>query len=329
MQTYCFIGSDKNAGKTTAFNYVYADLYRHNQSAKLCVTGIGINGETIDNFDGSVKPEIHLRSGSYFLTHVRHLDNQSGNYQSLQVFAEPLFHEQYLFGRCLADFTSLLEGPNSRQELLLAKEAIAKVIEDGILLLDGSIDRQFLADPLISDMLYFAILFSHSKVQQQRLVAMLHALQLPPGPLEVCSQVRRITTPDTRSLLLGPEGKVLYAGREMPFADQGLRDSCQALGRNPAWLYLAGALTRSLADFLGPLSNISLLLDNFTLYQCQSGEGSARASFRPQLALLHPVRLKAIFIREEAFLDPALLPKGVPVFNLTKKGVGNGAYSAG
>ncbi|MBU1568298.1 MAG: hypothetical protein KJ630_22075 [Proteobacteria bacterium] len=319
METYCFIGSDKNAGKTTAFNFIYDDLCRQIYPPVLCVTGIGINGESIDNFDGSAKPPIRLWSGSYFLTHIRHLQDHSGKYQTLQNFGEPHFHGQYVFGQCLADFATLLEGPNSRQELLLAKAVIVKVIDDGILLLDGSIDRQFLADPAISDMFYFAILFSGSKVQQQRAAAMLYALQLPPGPAEVCDLVRRLKSSTTKSLLLSPDGQVHYHSTEMPFSDRGLRMACEALGKKPVWLYLGGALTRSLADFLGPLANIALLLDNFTHYQCQSGDGCARAPFRSPLALLQPVRLKAIFIREEAPFDPGILPVAVPVINLFRR----------
>lgn len=320
METYCFIGSDKNAGKTTAFNFIYDDLCRQSPRPELCVTGIGINGEAIDNFDGSAKPVIRLRSGSYFLTHIRHLTDHGGRYRTLQVFGEPRFHGQYVFGCCLTDFATLLEGPNSRQELLLAKAAIAKVVDDGILLLDGSIDRQFLADPAISDMFYFAILFSGSKVQQQRVVAMLHALQLPPGPVEICDRVRKVKSSATKSLLLAADGEVRYHSTEMPFSDSGLRMACGALGIEPAWLYLGGALTRSLADFLGPLANIAVLLDNFTLYQCQSGDGSARALYRSPLSLLQPLRVKAIFIREEAPFDPRLLPADVPVINLYRGG---------
>ncbi len=319
MQTYCFIGSDKNAGKTTALNFIYNDLWRQSPRPEMCLTGIGINGEAIDNFDGSVKPEICLRSGSYFLTHVRHLQGHSDNYRTLQVLSEPVFHGRYVFGHCLVDFATLLEGPNSRRELLLAKAAIAKVMADGILLLDGSIDRQFLADPAISDMFYFAILFSGSKVQQQRVAAMLHALQLPPGPVEICDRVRRAKSPVTKSLLLTSGGEVRYHGTAMPFSDQGLRKACQALGIEPAWLYLGGALTRSLADFLGPLANIALLLDNFTLYQCQSGDGSARTPCRSPLALLQPVGLKAIFIREEVPFDAGVLPADVPIINLYRR----------
>jgi len=319
METYCFIGSDKNAGKTTALNFIYDSLCRQDCPPVLCLTGIGINGERVDNFDGSAKPEIRLRAGSHFLTHARQLEDHNGQYRTLQVFGEPQFHGPYVFGCCLTDFAVLLEGPNSRQELLLAKAAMATVVGDGILLLDGSIDRQFLADPAISDRLYFAVLFSDSRVQQQRAAALLRALQLPTGPEQVCRQIAGLKSPATKSLLLGPGGEVCYLGTAMPFADSDLRAACRDLGKEAGWLYLGGALTRSLADFFRPLASITLLLDNFPLYQCQAGDGRAEAPFMGTLYLLHPVHLKAIFIRAEAPFDQALLPRDVPVFSLFQR----------
>ena len=319
METYCFIGSDKNAGKTTALNFIYDSLCRKDCPPALCLTGIGINGETVDTFDGSAKPEVRLRAGSYFLTHARHLEGHGDRYRTLQVLGEPQFHGPYVFGCCLIDFGVLLEGPNSRQELLLAKATMAKAMGDGILLLDGSIDRQFLADPAISDMLYFAVLFTDSRVQQQRAAALLRALQLPTGPGEICRRVAGLKSPATKSLLLDPGGELCYHGTAMPFADSGLRAACRKLGKESSWLYLGGALTRSLADFFEPLSSIALLLDNFTLYQCQAGDGRAGTPFAGPLYLLHPVHLKAVFIRAEVPFDQALLPPDVPVFNLFQR----------
>ena len=84
METYCFIGSDKNAGKTTALNFIYDSLCRKDCPPPLCLTGIGINGERVDNFDGSAKPEVRLRVGSHFLTHARHLEDHNGQYRTLQ-----------------------------------------------------------------------------------------------------------------------------------------------------------------------------------------------------------------------------------------------------
>jgi len=40
MKTFSFIGSNKNAGKTTAFNYVFREFYQ--KKIETIVTSIGI-----------------------------------------------------------------------------------------------------------------------------------------------------------------------------------------------------------------------------------------------------------------------------------------------
>ena len=49
METLAFIGSDKNAGKTTVFNFVYQKM--HAADTMVCLTSIGINGEPVDTYE--------------------------------------------------------------------------------------------------------------------------------------------------------------------------------------------------------------------------------------------------------------------------------------
>ncbi|KJS03187.1 MAG: hypothetical protein VR65_02915 [Desulfobulbaceae bacterium BRH_c16a] len=315
MQTYCFIGSDKNAGKTTAFNFIYEKMHKEQERPEVCVTGTGINGEATDNFDGRAKPTIRLQAGSLFLTHSRHLSRHTGKYSTLQTFAEPSFRGHYVLGRCLVGFPVVLEGPNTGSEFVVIKEALAKkLMPDGTLLIDGSIDRQFLADPTISDMFYFSLLFSGRAPQ------LLGALRLPTGPEHIAGIVQRLKTAATKSLLFGGDGRLHYRGEQTPFSDGQLQRACESLGKEPAWLYLNGAFSRSLADFLAPYGNIDLLLDNFTLCLSRADSPAGRKLFRPRLSLLHPARIKAVFVKQEAPFDPGLLPEKVPVINLFRQG---------
>ncbi len=69
MKTLTFIGSDKNAGKTTAFNFVYKKLQNaHCQSARICMTSTGISGEAEDKFTGRNKPFVDIFKNTYFIT---------------------------------------------------------------------------------------------------------------------------------------------------------------------------------------------------------------------------------------------------------------------
>ncbi len=322
MQTHCFIGSDKNCGKTTAFTHVYEKMHRRGRDLPLCVTTIGINGEGTDRYGGGAKPEIRLLKGSSFITRGRHLSRHGGKYETTFFMSGGPFRGSYVMGRCLMDFPVVLEGPNSGGEVRLMKEKMAKLFpEQGVLLIDGSIDRQFLAHPAISDMFYFSVLFSKRRPQRRKSKGLLQSLQI-----DACADgIRKIITAEqgaaTKSLLFREDGRVLYHSNAIPYCDDGLLRACREVeGR--VFLYLNGAFTGSLNDFLMPFKDLELVLDNFTLYQKISTSRSDHTNFQPRITLLHPLRIRGVFVKQEVDFDRNLLPAGVPVKNLFRCGGG-------
>ena len=316
METRCFIGSDKNSGKTTAFTYVYEKMHRQGKSPQICVTGIGINGEDVDEYGGGKKPTIRLLKGSYFITRGPHLHHHTGKYETIMFFDGLPFDRSYVMGRCLADFPLVLEGPNSGGDLLLLKEKITKILPEGsVLLIDGSLDRQFLASPLISDMFYFSVLFSKRAPQMEKTRGFLRSLQISTCSPETGKRIMAMRGDWTKSLLLNCDGGLSYHGTEIPYCDDGLHLACKKMD-NGACLYLNGALTRSLYDFLAPFKGLELVLDNFTLYQMISTSSSRVSRFLPNVSLLHPLHIKEVFVKQEVDFDSNLLPDGVPVRNI-------------
>ena len=315
MKTWSFIGSDKNAGKTTVLNYVHRRLLDTSGSGPICLTSIGINGEEVDNFEHLPKPRIPIFRGNWFITAAGQLSAFSGCYQPLRTFAPPRFRKEYLLGQAVSDFLPVLEGPNTADEILLVKEALAPTLKQGHLLIDGSIDRQFLGHPLISDAIFFALLISPRPEQQRKAADLLFALTIPECGVAEKSLILGHLGGESRSLLFDDRGELLYRGVTPPFLDAGLRDRCLQSRGKACLLYLNGALTRSLHALFAPWHTFRIVLDNFTLYQNVSvSEGMARA-FRPQLSLLQPVLVRHIFLNQEADVVLAL-PPGIAVHNL-------------
>ncbi len=162
MQTYSFIGADKNAGKTTMLNFVYDRLYKDHK--RICLTSIGINGEEKDNYEGHPKPRIKIKKNSFFITQKDHLTDLPGFYQTEKIFTQPTYKDTFILGKALFDLSLVLEGPNEKREILKIKEELPKNL---LLLIDGSIDRQFLGDPTISDAFYFAISIDQSRLSKK------------------------------------------------------------------------------------------------------------------------------------------------------------------
>jgi hypothetical protein len=320
MKTYSFIGSDKNAGKTTAFNYVYHQLYQSPQPRSICLSSIGINGEDADTYEGIAKPHIELLPGSYFITNANHLADHTGKYQTLLNLGRPLFSQNYIFGKALLEMQLVLEGPNTGNEIRNAKQKIKSFLEDqAIFLIDGSIDRQFLARPEISDGFYFSVLFTKRAQQFQKSCDFLHMVSLAPCSKQIHQTISENLNEKTKSLLLTDSNKPLYHGETMVSRDRELRSHCQALSRERGSLYLKGALTSSLYDFLAPFAGLEVILDNFTLYHKSTTSLKQGTGFKPKIVLFHPVVIKAVFIKQETDFDLSMLPTGVIARNLFRE----------
>ena len=319
MKTYCFIGTDKNAGKTTAFNAVYAQRVRKGQS--LLLTSIGINGETTDAFDGGMKPGIRVMPGSFFITAGEHLQKHTGKYDTWATFAPPHFAKTLVLGRCTLAFDLRLEGPNTGVELAHLKQAIKEVIPPRTtLLIDGSIDRQFLANPGLCDAFYFSVLFSKRDPQRRKAEGFLEAIAFEACAHFESKEILATRKETTRTLLFDQTMQVCHHGEAMPFADTALHAKLGKLGAKKGLLYLNGALTPSLAEHIAPLPGLTLVLDNMTLYQNVSPGPRKNLVFKPAVRLLHTVKIKQIFIREEAPFDRSLLPNATQVHNLFRDG---------
>ncbi len=317
MITYSFIGSDKNAGKTTALNYIYRELQQNRQSRSICLSSIGINGEDVDTYEGVKKPHIDLFPDSCFITNCVHLAHQTGKYETLLNLGRPLFTKNYIFGRSLLEMQLVLEGPNSGNEVRNVKRRIAPFLsDDGIFLIDGSIDRQFLAKPEISDGFYFSVLFTERPQQFQKSCDFLRMLSLAPCSKQVHRIIAKNLETKTKSLLLTESYRPVYQGEAIISRDRKLRKQCEAISRTKCFLYLKGALTRSLYEFLAPFSELQVILDNFTLYLNIPTSHHQGIEFKPKIVLFHPVPVKTIFIKQETDFDLSLLPPEVLARNL-------------
>lgn len=317
MYTISFIGSDKNAGKTTSFNFVYDKLSR--EASPICITSIGLNGEKLDNYEGHSKPIITTITDSYFITAGTHLTDHNGKYETLKVFSPPTYKKQFVMGRTITPFKIILEGPNEKHEIQKIKKTISESFNDLTLMIDGSIDRQFVASPEVSDAFYFSLLISSRKEQRQKAEDLLEPLKFPTCDPKRHSAISEHKTESVKSILLGPNNTLQYKSTMIPFMDNELKSQLEEMLDKECILYLAGALTKSLYSFLAPYKKLTVVLDNFTLYHNITLKQSVnKRIFNPLLALFHPVVVEHIFIKEEDSefdLDPGT----VPVTNIFKE----------
>lgn len=329
MKTLSFIGSDKNAGKTTALNYVYKTLLNRDVGP-ICLTSIGLNGEEKDNYEGDKKPSITIYSGSYFVTHIKHLRGIAGRYEIINVFGQPTFNEKYVLGKAKLTLSVILEGPNDKKDLILLKGELKKFHRSMLLLIDGSIDRQFLAHPKISDYFYFSLLISSRLQQIKKAKDLINAQNYAAASvhdqrlIEKFLEEKTNTQKEIKSLLICND-EIIYSSSLIPFMDDELKKILLKDPKQKLKFFLNGALTRSLHTFLAPFKNLTLILDNFTLFQnIVMDDREAGRKFYPHIYVKNAVKVKTIFIKEdnlESNLHEFNLPVNTPKINLFREDI--------
>ncbi len=323
MRTSSFIGSDKSGGKTTVFNFIYKQFINksHDQNQQInpvIITSIGINGEDIDQFDGKSKPEISIFKNSFFITSGEHLINFPGMYETIHCFSSGNFRKEYILGKSLYYFQIVLEGPNTGFEILEMKKILKEINKNFVFLIDGSIDRQFLANPSISDNFYFSMLLSDRKPQIKKAESLLFSLNIGEYTGKFKKNIRKLKRDKIKSILLDNSGEFLYQGYKPPFLDDSLKETILNNSKNKISLYLNGALSSTIHKYLAPFNNLTIILDNFTLYQNINQTQSEELVFKPLLFLLNRVNVKKVFVKNDINMDLNLLPKNLSCTDLFK-----------
>lgn len=316
MKTFAFIGSDKNAGKTTALLHIYDKLLLEKKS--VCLASTGINGEPVDTFFGHAKPEIQVRTNSFFISTAEHSAVSPTSFEILDRLNGPEFSKPYLLCKCTKDFRLILEGPNTRGEIEAMQYLIRKRIPGVTLLIDGSVDRQFLGQPSICDGFYFSILITDRVEQMQQARRLIQPLSFPGADSKTRAAIRLHKRPRTKSIVFDQQLIPRYRGGQIPFLDQQLLWEVKKKPARQTILYLNGALSRSLSEHLAGMKNLRIVLDNFTLFQTVSGLPAKR--FLPEITLLQAVKVLAIYLRYETenhqLKDALNLPEKIPVVDL-------------
>lgn len=263
------------------------------ENASLCLSSIGINGEGIDTLDKRPKPKIMIGRGTWFVTAPEHLTKAVGRYRVRHCFSCHLFAKPYVLAQSLADMTIVLEGPNDKAAVLEMKKAVQGIQDIEVLLIDGSIDRQFLIHPDISDAIYFSLLISSHPAKQQRTLDLLRTFSLSLCSEEVGAFIRDHQNAKLKSLLFSGD-EVYYLGEQIPFLDDGLKMACLEHREEACTLYIGGALSAGLSDLLASMARFQIVLDNYSCFQNLGHKPDRYRRFLPGLALYRKIPIRKI-----------------------------------
>ncbi len=307
-EIHAFIGSDKNAGKTTALLYEYQKFRL--QGKQIVLTGIGINGESIDAYDGHSKPTILAHTNTYVITNPESANLLGPLIEIVKHLLPPRYSRPLVLIKMLAPAEILIQGPNEKWEFQHLKEDVNSILPHSLILLDGSIDRQFLGHSDICDYLYYCLYSSHripqrnkAKSQMRSLLLPLYNRSLPPIPKgsnwcgwDVKNQLLGFSD---NPAFLDPDLQILLSQRPSPLH----------------LLWLGGALTSKLAERLCAIPKLNVILEDHTLWQNVS---TGKVKIPQHIWLRQKPALKKIYLREEIAWDD-VLPSGCQIQNLYRE----------
>ncbi len=244
-RTLSIVGMAKNAGKTTALNYLVEEA--DDESIRIGVTSTGRDGETVDLVTNTEKPKVYLYEDTIVSVPTSLFDFAEASLEIISMSrARTSIGELLLCRVCESGYVQIA-GPVATAD---TKKLCMKMFDLGaeLILIDGAIDRKSIASPDTSDAIILstgAVLSRDMKKVVQDTAHIVHLYQLP--LLEDQSMFKLLQDSGNLNQISVIEGdKViplelktgLGAGR---YINEAIRDDTDAV-------YIPGAVTKNVID---------------------------------------------------------------------------------
>lgn len=249
-KTISIVGMAKNAGKTTALNYLIEEAI--DEGMTLGVTSTGRDGETQDLVTGTEKPRVYLEENMLVAVPSLLYDLADAGLEVLKKTNYSTAIGTLLICRVRESGYVQVAGPviNAEQKLL-CQEMLD--LGSDLILIDGAIDRKTIASPETSD----AIILSTGAVLSRKLNKVVeetaHIVNLYRTPeLEegVIRDAIESNNFDDKIMLVNGEGKVKKL--DLATGLGAAKEINGAIDEDTKYIYIPGAFTNSV------ISDISL-----------------------------------------------------------------------
>jgi hypothetical protein len=260
-----FTGMAKNAGKTTALNYLLTQCIRGKLPVGLA--SIGRDGEKTDGITGERKPVIWAPEGAVVAAAKQAIINSGAG---LEIVEDAGFSgamgQIYLARVRRGGEIEVATTPSSqkmRKIITMMQELGAKLV-----LVDGALDRTSSAAPEVSDC---TILATGASVHRQvEIVAAITAaragqLAIPAVPADqaaILEEVKKEIAAVSASLIVGADGEMVRMDKKSLGYEQNLLDFFKKNKKIKA-VYIDGAVVEGLLQFF--INNRKALLDTILL----------------------------------------------------------------
>lgn len=264
-RTVSIVGMAKNAGKTTALNYLLEEAY--DEGLRMGVTSTGRDGETSDLVFETDKPKVYLFEDTIVTVPEQLYGLAETSLEILKRTSCRTALGQVLICRVARSGYVQIAGPGSIAE---HKKLCEQMFSYGIdmIFIDGAIDRKSIADPSTSD----AIILSTGAVISRKLSTVveetIHVVNIYNSPLVSDEKLRALLEKEDRDAFRILTIDKDYKAEVVPVATAlgagALVDA--AITEDTRWVYIPGAITERILDRIAPakLKQVTIVLPNPT-----------------------------------------------------------------
>lgn len=248
-RTLSIVGMAKNAGKTTALNYLIEEAM--DEGLCLGVTSTGRDGETTDLVTGTDKPRVYLYEDTIVSVPTQLYDLAEAGLEILRKsgYRTPL--GELLLCRVAESGYVQIAGPVATAD---TKRMCAEMFELGceLILIDGAIDRKSIASPETSD----AIILSTGAVLSRNLKKVVeetaHIVGLYNLPVLEEGQARSLIEEHVKDdrIMLIRDGKLEKLDLLTGLGSSRFID--EAIDEKTEYVYIPGAFTSSVISDIRP-----------------------------------------------------------------------------
>ncbi len=243
------VGMAKNAGKTTALNYLIEEAI--DEGIVLGITSTGRDGETTDLVTGTEKPKVYLDAGTIVSVPVDLYELSDAGLEIVRMTRYSTALGQLMLCRVAESGYVQIAGPvNTVDHKKMCEEMMELGAE--LILIDGAVDRKSIAAPGTSDAIILATGAVLSRSLKKVVEETIHIVRL--------YQSERLSEGSLREKIVAgasQEKIMLVENGESKFLDllTGLTAGKyldEAIGKSTECVYIPGALTQGVIGDIHP-----------------------------------------------------------------------------
>ncbi|MFV0517187.1 MAG: hypothetical protein ACK5MV_07310 [Aminipila sp.] len=248
-KTLSIVGMSKNAGKTTALNYLIEEAM--DEGMILGITSTGRDGETVDLVTGTEKPRVFLDNGTIVSIPKQLYELSDAGLEILRMSKYSTALGQLLLCRVVESGYVQIAGPVSTSDhKAMCQEMLSLGAE--MIIIDGAIDRKSIASPETSDAIILATGAVLSRSMNKVVDETVHTLELYSLPV-IEEQFVKGTIEDKSkndTVIIFYKDKIKKLNLKTGLGASRYID--EAIDEQAEYVYIPGALTNSVIADISP-----------------------------------------------------------------------------